>query len=246
MFAVLNFYEDKKGISSLFSGDKITSHRHLLDNDEVFFTVDIKKRRGKIPWKKLEKCLGILSQDVLLPKEITIPQNINITKFSPEKYNLILFFSSAAKHIRANKQIFGSLCVYDQKGLFLPFVESLITSFSVIKIISPFLDEYEKLSEELLDKYGASLLITKNGKLCGDIIISPQSNLVDLTFSGTLYTISGRRLLSGRVLCPQKLILPNKITELCPENIDEIDFAGALYEKCAIEDALKGEYCAFS
>lgn len=245
MFAVLNFYDEKKSFYSLFSGDRIKSERHSLINNQVFFTVDIKKRHGKIPWKKIENCLGILRQDVLLPFDIEIPHNININKFQPTKYPLIIFFSCAVKDIKANNKIMNRLCILDEKGLFLPFVENLIPLFSEIKIVTPFTDEYEKLSHELFNKYGVALLITNQGKLNGDIVISPDSSKVDVTFSGTLYSLNKRHLLSGKVLCPKNLIVSPICKENCPEYIDSLIFSAALYEKCGITEVLDVEYERF-
>ncbi len=246
MFAILDFYEEKRRIGSFLSRDKIDSERVVLLNEEVFFKVRIKKRRGKIPWKKLSQCLGILREDVLLSEAITIPDSVGITKFKPEKYHLITFFSSVVENIKSQGKIYGSLCVYDEKGLFMPYVTELVNLFSQIKIITPFMQEYERLGDEIFSRYGMTLLITDKGKLDGDVVIAPDSTLVDITFSGTVYTLQRRFLLSGVVLCPKNLLLPSYCREMCPEGIDPFIFAAALYEKCSLDMPLQAQYTQFS
>lgn len=246
MFAYLSFYEGEKGIGALFSRDKIDSERVTLPNGEVFFSVKVKKRKGKIPWKKLCECLGILREGVLLDEKISIPDGIGISRFIPEEYHLLIFFSSVVKNIKAQPKIYSSLCVYDEKGLFMPYTKELVTYFSQIKIITPLVKEYERVSYEIFSEYGMAMLVTNKGNLDGEIAVSPKGSVAPVTFSGTLYSLDRPYLLSGRVLCPKNLSVPEICKVLCPEDIDPLAFSAALYERCNLNEALQGEYEKFS
>lgn len=237
MFAVLSFYDSKKAFGGVFSKSKISSERVPLPNGEVFFIVSVERKRGKIPWKKLSSCLGILRDDVLISGDVTVPKDVGISKFVPKEYDRILFFTSAVEHITSQKKTFDSLCVLDEKGLFIPFVTKVLPYFSQIKIITPLIEKYEKLSKELYLEYGISLLITSNGEMAGETVISFDSSEVPVTFSGTLYTSHKRLLLSGKVLCPSPPALPSYCKELCPKEVDPLLFAAAVYEKCGMRNA---------
>lgn len=245
MFAVLEFSEPERKNRNIFHRAKIESQRITLPTGEVFFIVRAEKHRGKIPWKKIERCLGFLRDGVVLPEGITVPEGVGIKAFTPERLPLLMLFNSAVKHIKKERKTYGRLCVVDEKGLFIPFAEKLILNFGEIKIITPCKDEYEGLSLLLLQKYGASLLITDKGKADGDVVISPRGEEVDITFSGVFYTLKNRRLLSGRVLCPKGQILPPLCDEMCPLGVDSLTFASALYEKCGVKELEKAEYETF-
>lgn len=232
MFAILSFYDSKNDLRSIFSKSKISSERVPLPNGDVFFKVSVERKRGKIPWKKLSQCLGILREDVLISGDIDLPRNVGISKFVPKKYDRIMFFSSAVEDITSQGKTYNSLCVLDENALFMPFVTKVLPYFSQIKIITPLIEEYEKLSKELYLEYGISLLITPTSEPTGEIVISFDSSSVPVTFSGTLYTLHKRLLLSGRVLCPSPPALPSYCKELCPEGVDQLLFAAAVYEKC--------------
>ena len=79
MFAILQISDR----NTIIRPPKIRSQRYNLNSDDAFFIVTVDSHRGKTPWKKLERCLGILRQDIILPEDITIPEEINITSFTP-------------------------------------------------------------------------------------------------------------------------------------------------------------------
>ncbi len=243
MFAVIEFVPAKR---RFLGGNKIESERITLPGGEVFFIVKAETRRGRVPWKKLSRCLGFLRDAVILPSGFAVPEGVNITAFTAEKLPHTVLFNSAVKHIKQQKKTGDRLCVVDEKGLFAPLTEELILNFGEIKVITPLTGEYERLSRSLMEKYGAALLITDKGGADGDVVISPDGDCVDITFSGELYTLKSRRLLSGKVLCPRGIVLPDFYDELCPEGVDRFLFAAALYEKCGVGELGKAECESFS
>ncbi len=242
MFAVLQFMEPEKKIRSFFTSAKIASERITLPSGGVYFIVTAEKRRGKIPWKKLERCLGVLREGVILPNGVSIPDGVNISVFTPEKLPEIMLFNTAVRNIKSEGKIRGRLTVIDGKGLFIPYAQRIIRYFSEIKIITSFVEEYESVSALLFQKFGVSLLVTDEGKADGDVVISSDNNAVDITFSGALYTLEKRRLLSGRVLTASEPRFPLFIEKHCPEGVDRLVFASALYEKCGVAQAAEAEF----
>ena len=114
MFAVLQITESK----SLFSRNKIQSQRITLPSGEAFFVVNVFCRKNKIPWKKLEGCLGILRKDILLPDNIKIPDKVNITAFEPHILPGIMLMNSAVDYMLKNKACTGgSITIFDEKGI---------------------------------------------------------------------------------------------------------------------------------
>ena len=229
MFAVLQLSEPKNKLKR----GRITSQRIALPSGGAFFVVSVEKSFGKIPWKKLEKSLGILRKDVLLPKGTLIPEGVNITAFSAQLFPRILLMNSAAEYIAKNKSDFipGSLCIFDEMGIYLTYIERLMNCFSLIKIVTDKRAEYEGLSQQLLENYGLSLVISNKASACGDAVISHECR-VPVWFNGTLFTNEKKHLMNTRAFSGSEICLPEFYEGLRPDNINKLLFASALYEKC--------------
>ncbi len=231
MFAVLQTADSK----TLFGKSKIESRRISLPSGEAFFIVNISCRKGKVPWKKLEKCLGILRKDVVLPDGIKIPDNVNITAFKPDIFPRLLLINSAVDCIMkkglSHKE---SLCIFDERGIYTDYIEKLINFFSSVKVITPFAQKYEDISRKLLRDYGFSLIISSQGK-CGSGTVISHSCDVPLYFKGRIYTGERKYLMNAEVFSGGDIELPEEYERLRPENIGRVQFAAALYEKCGLE-----------
>ena len=229
MFAILQFSDT----NTIFRQPKIESKRYNLPSGDAFFIVTAEKHLGRIPWKKLEKCLGILRKDILLPEGITIPPDINITAFTPDILPHLLLINSATDYIRNHKESFKgkSLTIFDEKAIYQSYIEKLLPYFHSIKIITDYPESYESVSQNLLLNYGFSLLISKEEVFDSDVVISYQWK-VPLYFKGTVFTNKKQHLMNGEVLSGSEIDLPDIYENIRPENIGRVLFASALYEKC--------------
>ncbi len=231
MFAVIEFREKQ----NRFKRGKITSERIPLPSGDVFFVVRVEKSFGKVPWKKLERCLGILRQCVILPEGEAVPENVNMTVFTPDIFPRLLLINSAADYIARHRSGFlsRSLTVFDEKGIYTPYIENLLHCFSNIKIVTPVREEYEKLSRQLMENYGFSLLITDKETCSGDTVISHRCN-IPVYFKGDIFTNEKKYLMNTKAFCGSDIILPEFYEMLRPQGVGRVLFASALYEKCSV------------
>ena len=229
MFAILQFSDT----NTIFRQPEIKSQRYNLPSGDAFFTVTADRHLGRIPWKKLEKCLGILRKNILLPEDMTIPPDINITAFTPDILPHLLLINSATDYIIRHKQSFRSksLTIFDEKGIYQSYIEQLLPYFSSIRIITADTEKYEALLQALLENYGFSLIISDEEAFGSDIVISHQCK-VPLYFEGTVFTNEKRYLMNGEVLSGSEIVLPDQYENIRPKNISPLLFASALYEKC--------------
>ena len=229
MFAILQFSDT----NTIFRQPKIESKRYSLPSGDAFFIVTAARHLGRIPWKKLEKCLGILRKDILLPEGITVPPDINITSFTPQILPHLLLINSATDYIQKHKESFKdkSLTIFDEKAIYQSYIEKLLPYFYSIKIITDQADTYESLSQNLLLNYGFSLLISDEKATDSDVVISHQCR-VPLYFKGTVFTNEKRYLMNGEVLSGSETDIPDIYENIRPKNIGRVLFASALYEKC--------------
>lgn len=239
MFAVIEFGE----VKNRFRRGKITSERIALPSGEVFFVVRTEKSFGKILWKKLERCLGILRQCVLLPEGVTMPSDISITEFVPDIFPRLLLINSATDYILSHRCDFAfrSLTVFDEMGIYMAYIEKLLPCFSNIKIVTYEMAEYEKLSRYLMEKYGFSLLLTDKEDANSDAIISHNCNM-PLFYKGTVFTNENKHLMNAKVFSGSEIKLPDLYEKLRPDNTDTLQFASALYEKCDVSELKNLKY----
>lgn len=242
MFAVLQI-SDK---NTILQKPKIQSQRINLPSGDAFFIVTADKHMGKIPWRKLQSCLGILRHSMILPEDMTVPDNINISTFTPDIFPQLLLINSATAYIRKHKEIFltKSLTVFDKDGIYIEYIEKLLPCFRNITVVTEKTDIYNTLSLKLLSDYGFSLVVSSQENFKCDVVISHTSN-VPLYFSGTLFTSEKKYIMGAEVFTGTEIELPDLYEKLRPQNIGKVLFASALYENCSEKSLGNLQYIDF-
>lgn len=229
MFAVLQI-KDKR---SLALKSKIQSQRVTLPNGEAFFIVTVEKSFGRVPWKKLESCMGILCKDVLLADGATLPSNCGITEFKADILPRLLLINSAADYLSGKR--FGSLTVFDERGIYGNCIKRLISSFDFIRVVTPDTEKYSTVISELMVNYGFSLLVSSEESFESDVVIAYDGN-VPLHFSGLVFMQHDRYMMNAQVFWARDIVLPEIYDRLRSRGVDSLQFASALYEKCRVEE----------
>lgn len=223
------------GLRRRFFSKKIRWSRVEVPRGKPFFIMTLTQHRGKLPWKAAAKAAGPLGKALLLPRCVVAGGGMKA--FSAEVFPEVLLFNGAVKHLTSLgfDPVGQTVTLFDSRGIFAPRVDTLVRLFSCVRVVTGCQETYEKAAEEIMAKYGASLIVTDApGELSGgSVVISSQG--VPVTFSGTLYTDSQTELLSGKVLRGRGVTLPQEYDSLCPQGIDKEAFAAALYEKCGVE-----------
>lgn len=246
MFAILQITESERKFHNIFRKPQIESERITLPNGDAFFIVKLKNYRKNIPWKKLEKCMGILKHCVLLSDDTTIPDDVNITPFTSDTLQRIVLMNSATDYILNHKAQFisKSLAICDDKAIYTNYIEKLIYCFTNIKIITSLPEKYNLIQNKLLETYGISLIITSAENYDSDILISHKST-VPLYYSGRLFTNEKKYFMNAEVFSGSIIDLPKEYEKLRPENISSLLFASALYEKSGVKEIGELRYIDF-
>jgi hypothetical protein len=228
VFAVIHI-KDKNNI---FTRSKIESVRHTLPNGEAFFTVRAEKHFGRVPWQKLESCMGILRKDVLISEGVTLPKDSSITEFVPDIYPRIVLMNSAVKVLSDNRQ--KSLIVFDERCIYTEYIRNLVRCFDRIKVITPEPETYDKLSAELMEDCGFSLEVSDKPSYKADAVIAYNCS-VPLYFSGKLFTAEKKFMMNAKVYSGGEIDLPDEYEKIRPDGVSKLLFASALYEKCKVK-----------
>ena len=228
MFAVLQI-KDK---TNIFSKSKIESIRFTLPNDEHFFTVTAEKHFGRVPWKKLESCMGILRKDVIVAEGTALPDSCGITEFVPEIFPRILLMNSAVKVLAGNRR--RSLIVFDEKCIYSDYMKKLVNCFDRIRVVTPKPCQYEAAASELMEDFGFSLEVTDKPCFKADVVISWECD-VPLYYGGEIFTGERTFLMNAKVYSGSDIDLPEEYEKFCPECVDKLRFVSALYEKSKVK-----------
>ncbi len=243
MFAILQISDS----NAIFRKPKIYSQRITVPGGNAFFIVTAGKHLGRVPWKKLENCLGILKKDIILNENISLPESSGITLFTPDIFPRLLLINSATDYILKHKADFisKSLTVFDEKGIYRSHIEKLLNCFANIKIVTYKTEIYDNLSQKLMENYGFSLIVTSAENYDSDVIISHRFR-VPIYFSGTVFSNESKSLINGKVFTGRDITLPTEYENLNTCNIDPVIFASALYEKCGCSNLANLKYDRFT
>ncbi|MCM1543732.1 MAG: hypothetical protein NC110_00375 [Ruminococcus sp.] len=245
VFFVLSVLENDGGvmgrIHDLFHAPEVTNEKIEVKGAFPFYKITAKLYRGIIPWNTIDVMAGKLKNKAVLPASVVPEEGCGISAFEPKVLPERVLFNSAVKTLEKMAldptQVFVS--VIDENAYLVDLVENLVHLACRIQVITNCVSDYERLAEKLLKVYGLSLVIsgrTDNSVLTSTVIISARSSAVPLIFRGLLFTNERRRLMNATVLTGDRITLPKKIEAVCPNEINKLTFASALYELCSADE----------
>ena len=146
MFAIINVSQT----NAVFRKPEISSQRVALQNAETFFLVTTEKSYGRVPWKKLENCMGILKKDVILTGDTVLPEYSGISEFIPDVFPYIVLINTAIDRLKNGRH--KSLIIFDEKAICMDYIQSFVNSFERIRVITSYAEKYTSVARILLEK----------------------------------------------------------------------------------------------
>lgn len=207
-----------------------------------FYTLEIYENQCGENYENVAKLLGPSARAVILPKGVSIKNTRNLQLFRPTVFPNLMTVNCAEEYLKKivadNRTVLG---IRDIRGTFASHTERFVNFAGEIRVYSKNETVYGKISDFLYTKYGLSLIISPNEnvlKKC-DLIVSPDNDFNRLFNNAVLVKKSENRwdVLKGEGVC-----LDEKYSRLCPEGIDALAFAGALYETCAVKELQLTKY----
>lgn len=235
MFAIINVSQS----NAVFRKVKICSQRFTLPNSDAFFTVTAEKSYSRVPWKKLENCMGILKKDVILTGDAVLPEYSGISEFTPDVFPYIVLVNTAIE--RLNNSRYKSLIIFDEKAICMDYIQRFVNNFERIRVITPYVEKYTAVARILLENYGFSLEVSADPSYDSDVIISNSCD-IPLYFSGKVFSNKRKFMMNAEVFSGGEIVLPEEYENIRPEGVDKFLFASALYEKCNISELGKLKY----
>lgn len=236
----------KNKIKEFFKPAKPTSELIRLKNGAFFFKIDMPLRKGGINWSELETMSNAYADRLLLPCDLTPPPSVKIKRIKAAKLITPAVLNSCAILFEIKNCFFDEIAVIDKTGEAANKVKDLVKFCKLLCVITDNPNAYFNVSDEILDEYGAAILISDTPVLKGEhcAVIAPHG-VFGYTLPANATVITGHNVTKvsqpKHLRCATLELEPDYLS-LLPEGISQNDFACALYEYAAVRDEKNTRY----
>ncbi len=191
-------------------------------------------KNGNLDEDGLQNNIGNAIYRVILKEGSALPQNTKLREFTPTLYPTILFLNTALAYLKEteNQKRERALGILDVDAKLLDSILPFAPLAKSITVCTNAPQAYEVTAKRMLEQYGLPLQMTHESEKLEkcSLLLEP------------FYSENGKAL--GRILLQrgmrdafrgEDIDLPTEILKRCPENIDKVLFASALYENCNVK-----------
>ncbi len=243
VFAVLQILEKEKDVFSIvrekFNPTKPVISSVAVRSGAPFFVVTVKKTKYGVPWQTVKTVCGRLSQRLLLPEGLTLPDGYGMDSFEPAVLPAKLILNCAAEAFsRCETEASRlSICIVDRKGVLPHIIDSLIMHAATIKIVTDKLSVYSMAAADIMERYGATLIIDDSIGLAQNCTAVITTDISQLSGSekGLIFAPQCRHRADFKnVVTGEGIAMPEEYLRLIPEGVNPLLFASALHELCGV------------
>ena len=201
-----------------------------------FCTVDVINGKRGIVWKNVEARCGRYASRIVAPRSIALPDGCNLQRFTPSSIISSLVFNTAKKTVSAAAPAADSfvLTVTDRNALSVSRICELLPFCATVRVITSRPEKYAAACEKALTDFGATIILrtayepTRKPDIvicCDGVVCNAMNNAAVFAY---------KRRTCGKIrFCGNGINLAEKHRNFLPEEIEPLDFAGALTELCA-------------
>ena len=205
-----------------------------------FYILEIADGKKGIDWHSASRKCGRYASRIVASHSVSLPDNSGLKRFIPISMNAILVFNTALKIIGdsdlpADKI---TITVTDRNAVTPSRLCELLPFSSSVKVITSHPEKFAVTAMEAYENHGASLIIRNKYEpsdkqeiivCCDGAVMSSMEQA--LIFTAKKTTVGKLRFIGKRVE------LSDYHKSIIPDDIETVDFAGALTELCG-----SGEY----
>lgn len=200
-----------------------------------FHMLEIPEGLSHADWETVAEKCGRYSSRIIAPRSIILPDCGKLRRFIPVSMPFLLTLNTTKSVLKKARLPHGDLTVTvtDRNGARAAEISGILPFSSAVRIITSRPDRYAEACKKAMSDYGAALIIRHSYEppskpdvvICCDGIIPPNATGAAVfshkpTQSGKLnFRCSG-------------LSLSEHHKEILPDNVDCVDFAGAITELC--------------
>ncbi len=243
MFVVFNMIQPEKGLLKRRRQKKEISRNgiHIIRSDKClpFFILDVLDGKNGVDWKTVAAECGRYATRVIAPKNLILPDESGLKRFAPASMNSLLIFNTAKETIKkaAIPPDKFSITLTDRSAAFTSRISELLPLSSQIRVVTAYPQRYAAVCAEAFNEFGASVMIRSAYEETSlpDAVICTDGNVTAAMKNAAVFTVKGKaggKLVfwgNGTELLPVH-------SEILPDIINPVDFAGALTELCGCGD----------
>ena len=233
MMTALKIEEHKKGFLRYLRRNRIRVEHRYCDA-ATLKCVTYEHYRGKVNWTSIDRFVKAQRNRVLCAPEMEIATNSGYKRFISSELSRRMCENAALYLLRSVATLKMKVVLVDEDGDRAGLCEYLSQYCDPIYVLSKETDIYAAQAEFLLNEKGAAL------RLCGDKACLHDADLIIAPgrLEEALPCPSDALILTGEApAVPQNAVtiyeyffdLPSKFREICPDFLDEMYFASALY-----------------
>ena len=239
MFVVLRINPMPNGLFVNRKLKKIIENAHLqsvsTENGLPFYLLDIPEKIAPSAWNAVEKKCNRYASRIVAPRTLMLPDCEKIRRFTPSAMHSLLTFNTAAETIKkasvAPEKI--SITLTDANARHSSCLNALLPLASTLRVITTHPERYAVACEKAFNEHGASVILRSDYEPSAkpDIVICCDGRLSPKAENAAVFCHKNKTCGklhfkgSGIVLNPHH-------SEIIPESIDGVDFAGAITELC--------------
>lgn len=243
VFVVLRVNSPPKGVFIKSKMKKMVTDACIqtvsTENGLPFYVLDVPEGMNLSMWGTVEKKCGRYASRIVAPRSITLPDSGKIRRFVPCSTPSSLTFNTAVKTLKkANispEKI--SITVSDINARQAPELCRILPFASVIKVVTAYPEKYASACEKAFNDYGASVLLRSCYEPSSkhDVIICCDGRLAPSAHNAAVFSCKSRTF--GKLhFKGSGADLTANHSKIIPENINPIDFIGAVTELCGSSD----------
>lgn len=199
------------------------------------------KKKGP-DWQRIFQLGEHDAHKIVLSHLLSLPPEESSRQFSPVLYQRRLAVNTAVQAlVRSGVPMYArSIGIVDEEGVCQEEVRHLVTLSPVVKIFTREPEEYDAFSEEMMECFGAPLVLCDRMEAMADclVVVSTRSAELEVTgrFPPPIFS-SGATKVQGGAKVVDRLVpmLPEELRHQIPWDINHADFAGALWELGGVE-----------
>ncbi len=205
------------------------------ENGLPFYMLDIPEGISITAWETVEKKCGRYASRIVAPRNLTLPDCGKIRRFVPTSMHSLLTFNTALKIIGKAKipPETVSITLTDINARHAQVLNRLLPYASTVRVVTAHPERYASACEKAFDEYGASVILRSSYEASAkpDIVICCDGRLSPAAENAAVFCFKSKTF--GKLhFRGSGADLNAAHKEIIPENIDPVDFSGAVTELC--------------
>lgn len=233
MLTALHIEEHRTGLLRLLRRNRIRVEHSYCDSVQLK-CVTYEHYRGRIGWTAIDRFVKAQRNRVLCSPELELPPDSGYKRFVSHELDRRMCENAALYLLRESDCRSRKVVLIDSCGDSVGVTDHLTEYCDPLYVVTEASDIYAAQSDYLLNEKGAALRVCR-AKDClrdADLIIAPERLTEVLPCSREALILTGEKPAVQQpcaAIYDYEFELPSKYRELCPDFLDEMYFASALY-----------------